>query len=757
MNSLGRPVVQNEIYDPGSSRPDPVNPAQVLRDPFQGNIIPPGQINAASTTILNKYFPLPNLNVAPGVLPNLSFPGVNTTASDVAGIRIDHQFKNNDTLFGRYNRSNINQNIPEATPGYVHTNTNYAQTVAVGYTHLFGTSTVLNVRYAWSDMDLLFNDEAAGAAFNSSIGFSLTGSLYPWGPSVGISNGYTGTSQTRLPLGPQKTNEFHADLSKTIGKHTIGMGGMYYHIHSFDGVTSVSTGFAQNATAQGATAGPTGYGPASFMLGLVNNIGGYTGPGLNQDAYVNWWAGYIQDQWKASRRLTLTAGLRYDYVSPASFSASVSGLDVATGIFLISQPYLPLFPKAIGPSGFYYPQYNGFEPRFGFAYQAAPRTVARAAFAIIDDHNHNLVQEDQNLRLSWPNAVTLSVSQLNQGLPTVFINNLPAASTFTDPLHVYVGSSSNPHNRIPYSMEFNLGIEQQLSESTLLKIDYVGSLSRFQSINPRANTATRPGPGSLASRGQPYPQYGGGAIGYEENAGNGSYNGLQAELKRSLTSGLAFTASYTWSKSLDIQSDVYGASGPQDFYHLGNDWGPSNFDLRHLFVFSGVYNLPIGKGEKFLSSPNRFVEAVVGNWDVGGIVSLHTGQQFECAAGTDVANVGGGTQRCNKTGNPYSGIGFTKGPASWVNPAAFTIVPYTFGSERKNDLVGPSYRNVDFNARKVFPIGDRLRLEFRAEFFNIFNHTNFSLPTNNIQSNAFGKITASSFARQIQFGGKISF
>ncbi len=192
-----------------------------------------------------------------------------------------------------------------------------------------------------------------------------------------MANGYSGTSQTQLPLGPQWTNEFHADLSKTVGNHSLGVGGMYYHIHSFDGVTSVSTSFTQNATSQGATPGPTGYGPATFMMGLVESIGGYTGSGLSQDAYVNWWAGYAQDQWKATHRLTVTAGLRWDFVSPPSFSDAVSGLDIATGKFLITQPFLPLFPKATGPSGFYYAQYNGFEPRVGLAYQAAPRTVLR--------------------------------------------------------------------------------------------------------------------------------------------------------------------------------------------------------------------------------------------------------------------------------------------------------------------------------------------------------------------------------------------
>jgi hypothetical protein len=309
-------------------------------------------------------------------------------------------------------------------------------------------------------------------------------------------------------------------------------------------------------------------------------------------------------------------------------------------------------------------------------------------------------------------------------------------------------------------MEYNLGVEQQLSNSMMLDLDYVGSLDRHQGINPSANTAPIPGPGTLASRGQPYPQYGGGAIGYEENAGSGSYNALQAELKRSFSAGLAFTASYTWSKSMDIQSDVYGASGPQNFYDLKADWGPSNYDLRNLFVFSGVYALPIGRGRAFLSTPNRFVEGLAGNWNLGGIVSLHSGQPLECTAGGDIANVGGGTQRCNQIGSPYGGAntGFQQTKTSWLNPAAFNTIPYTFGDERRNDLVGPPYKDVDFSAFKDFPLTERVKLQFRAEFFNVLNHTNFSLPNDDIQAGtAFGQIFGSSFARQSQFAAKFIF
>ncbi len=755
VDSLGRPEYQNEIYDPATSRPDPKNPGAVLRDPFPGNVIPAARINATAPIILQKYYPQPNLTVAPGVLPNLQFSGTTAIASDVAGIRIDHQFKNNDTLFGRYNRSNANNTTPEALPGYLGVLLNYAQAVGAGYTHLFGASTILNLHYGYSNMNLNTSSQGAGPAFTSALGFTLNGNP-DYGPSVNISNGYSGVTQYNYPLGPQWASDYHADLSKTIGHHTVGLGGMYYRITSFDGATNIVTGFTQNATSQGALAGATGMGPASFMMGLVDNISGYTG-NLNETITANWFGGYIQDQWKASKKLTVTAGLRYDYVAPPSPNKALAGLDFYTGKFIVTRPVLPLFPQATGPSTYYNPQYDGFEPRFGVAYQAADRTVVRAAFAILDDHNNQLVQQSQNIRLGWPSAASPNITLQNRGVPNLYLSNLPPESSFINPLVPLIGQSADPNMKISYSMEYNLGVEQQLPYSMLMKLDYVGSLGRHQYLQVTANTAPIPGPGSLASRGQPYTQYGGSAFTFETGAGNAGYNALQAELKRSFASGLYFVASYTWSKSLDIESDPYGGSGVQNFYNIAADRGPSDYNLSQLFVFSGVYALPVGRGKQFLSRPNRFTQGLLGNWNIGSIVSLRSGLAFQCNAGGDIANVGGGAQRCDQIGNPYAGAGFQQSHTSWINRASFRTTPYTFGTESRNNLVGPPYKDVDFSAFKNFPVTERATLQFRAEFFNLLNHTNFQNPTNNIQSSAFGGIFNSYFAREIQLAAKVMF
>lgn len=755
-DSLGRPRYTNEIFDPNTSRPDPTNPANIIRDPFPGNIIPSNRINPVTVLVLNKYYPLPNY-VGSSALPNYQWAGGNRTSSDQTGIRIDHRLGDNDTLFGRYNRSNATLSRPESLPTYNQSLVNYAQTLALGYTHLFGPTTILNVHYGFTNTNFGQFDGAAGQAFLTATNFAQLAPAkngIALGPQIGISNGYTGVSQFAIPLGPQYNHDGHLDLSMVRGKHTIGIGAMVYHIHSFDDGWGMGPSFSQNATSQGGLVNGTGSGAASFMLGLPDSLFGFLG-NTSADERTWWYAGYVQDQWQVSSNLTVTYGLRYDFVEPPSYgSKTVSGLDVLTGNFLVSSPAPPLFPHANVRSTYYDPHYNGFEPRFGVAYRASSSTVFRTAFAMFDDHNNTLVQEAQDPRISWPEGVGVSVVDLNRASPTTYFNNLPTYGSFFNPLQPYVSFGADPRNKIPYSMEYNAGIEQQFAKSFVLDVDYVGSVSRHQFIQPSANTALTPGPGPVGPR-EPYPAYGG-SFSFDENVGNASYNALQVKLQKSLSSGLSFLASYTWSKALDIQSE--GQSGSiETIYDLRRDWGPSDFNRTQMFVFNSIYQLPVGEGKKYLSNANGFVRTLLGNWNLGGILTMNSGQPYRIVAGGDIANVGGGSQRAQVVGDPNAG--FTQSRLEWFNTAAFALpAPYTFGNEGRNNLTGPPLKNLDFIAYKDFLFTERLRLQFRSEFFNIFNHANFGLPGTNVQSASFGVITGTATApREIQFALKLNF
>ncbi len=755
-DSLGRPIYTNEIFDPNTSRPDPSNPLNIIRDPFPNNTIPTNRLNSTSLQVLQKYYPLPNLPVAAN---NLHFTSGNNTQSDQTGIRIDHKFGDNDTLFGRYNRTNANLLRPESLPTYQQTLLNYGQTLALGYTHLFGPNTILNVHYGYTNSNFGQFDEPSGAAFISATNFAEFAPAkngLALGPNMGISNGFTGVGQFAIPLGPIYNHDGHADLSVVRGNHTIGIGTMIYHIHSFDDGWGAGPSFTQNATSQGGLSNNSGNGAASFMLGLPDSLSGFLGnTSANERGW--WYGGYVQDQWQISKNLTLTYGLRYDFVEPPSYGSKiVSGLDVLTGNFLVSGPAPPLYPSPNVRKTYYDPHYNGFEPRFGLAYRASPTTVFRSAFAMFDDHNNTLVQEAQDPRISWPEGVGISNIDLNRGLPTTYFNNLPPSSSYFNPLQPLVDFGADPRNKIPYVMEFNAGIEQQFAHSYVLTVDYVGSLGRHLFIQPVANTALYPAPGPIAAR-QPFPNYGG-SFSFDENVGNSSYNALQVKLQKSLSFGLNFMASYTWSKSLDIQSE--GQSGSiQSIYNLRQDWGLSDFDRSQMFVLSGIYQLPFGRGKAHFASSNRFTQALLGGWNVGWILTMNSGQPFSVYSGGDPANVGGGSERAQVLGNPTTG--FNQTIQEWFNTAAFAVpAAYTFGNEGRNNMFGPAFKNLDFNAVKNFSLTERFTLQFRSEFFDILNHPNFGLPDSTVTDSAYGIINSTANPnsnREIQFSLKLLF
>ena len=294
---------------------------------------------------------------------------------------------------------------PEGLPTYQQTLDNYAHTVAVGYTHLFGATTVLEPTLRLHLHQLRTVRRSGWGTFLQATNYSRINperNGVPLGPQLGLSEGYTGVSQFAIPLGPQTITTGTPDLSIVRGNHTIGVGAMLYHIHSFDDGWGLSTSFTRNATSQGGVFNDTGSASPVSLLGLPDNLFGFLGD-TSADTSTFWYAGYVQDKWQVSSKLTVTIGLRYDFVHPPSYkNDKVSGLDPDTGAFLIPKAFPPLFPSGNVRSSYFDPKYNGFQPRFGIAYRAANKTVFRGAFAVFDDHNNVLVQESQDPRISWP-------------------------------------------------------------------------------------------------------------------------------------------------------------------------------------------------------------------------------------------------------------------------------------------------------------------------------------------------------------------
>ena len=792
-DDLGRPTYANELYDATTSRPDPLNPALTIRDPFPaapggspGSQIPSGYISPQALIYLKAFYPAPNLNVAPGVFPNFKYNGASTKKGDQFGARLDHRFRDRDSVFFRFAQNDIHATNPGSFPTYPGSIiTNFADQYELGYTHLFDPNTILNIRAAYVKENLVANSGVTNdPSLTAAMGTQLV-SVPRLGANVPIfgalGNGVTQVANIFNPLGPSSFYEFNVDGSKTVGNHTISGGGMFFDLRQVADVVIVEANASPAGTSvNGNTSGATGFGPASFLEGIVDQFYTYNLK-KNLDLTVPWWAFYVQDLWKVNKNLVLSFGARWDYVAPGNYHRQALVFDPITGKmwgigapFTVPTAFLPVNDPHLyhANPGYFDAKKGGWEPRLGATYQAGRNTVAHFAFGIFDQHDNQLTQGNENIALNWPNGDFSNQVNLDSGVPKYYLNTLPTEASLLAEGNPSLGAGEAKNTPISYVMEYNAGIQHQIGQRLALNVDYVGSAGRHVWMNDTSNLAMYPGPGPQQARAQ-FPQYG--PIASFNTEGVTSYNALQAMLRRPFSSGATFTASYTWSKSMDEQSDPYGDQGPY-WYNPGKSWGPSEYDIRNLFVFSGVYQLPFGRGRMYMNTPNRFAQEILGDWQIASIVSLHSGLPEWVSAGGDIANTGESFQPAQRGRlSPYqrSGGG-ANGFKHWLRPPttyagtslpdsssyAFTQpLPFTYGNERRNDLVGPGFVNVDFSLQKNFPIWEAVNFQFRTEFFNIFNHTNYGGFSNNVQNpSQFGEIFGvTGNARIIQFSGKISF
>jgi hypothetical protein len=409
--------------------------------------------------------------------------------------------------------------------------------------------------------------------------------------------------------------------------------------------------------------------------------------------------------------------------------------------------------------------------------------VARGAFAIFDDHNNTLVQESQDPRIAWPFGAGISFGSLNRGLPTgvlsqnsAFLSSLPSASQFLPPTDTTpaFAFAADPRLKVPYAMEFNLGVERQVTPNLTATLNYVGSESRHLFIQPMYNAPlpSEMGSGPVAPR-TPFPFLGQFPVDY--NVGVSNYNAFEAKLQKRFSQGLTFLASYTYSKCLSVQDE--GQSGSiQNPYNWSADYGPCDFNLEHVGVFSYTYQIPYGEGMHFGSHAGRAANALLGGWQISGITTAESGPPFTVSVGFDNANINPSseTQRADRVnGVPLLPSGFQQNVLHWYNPAAFaTPAPFTFGNLGRNTLTGPNLVDFDFAVFKNFKFTESKNLQFRADFFNIFNNVNFSPPgggasqgfstlggevTDAVSSPNFMGIFSAAAAREIQFSLKFLF
>ena len=460
----------------------------------------------------------------------------------------------------------------------------------------------------------------------------------------------------------------------------------------------------------------------------------------------------MQDDWKLSPRLTVNAGLRYEVPLPFYETANhYSDLILESG---------PLYGTLLDASkagaagyrnSFSDPNLRNIAPRFGFAYQAAPTTVVRSAFGIFygRDENVPVARRPTNnppyfIQTSYTSDQVNPGILLQRGFPSDAIN---PENVKTPAVNTYLKNFPTP-----YVEQWSLSVQQQLPQALVAQLSYVGSATH-RLYYPLQIDQPRPGAGSVQAR-RPLPQYS--AVYQYAPFIASNYNSLQGQLERRFAHGLYLLAAHTWSHSIDNgSSQVDNTPAPQDALDLAAERGNSNFDIRNRFVFSGIYDLPFGRGH-WIGNSSRFASVIVGGWTAKAIFSAQGGLPFNPVEAVDQSNTGT-TARPNRIAQGSLPTG--KSVARWFDISAFpTPSQYTFGNSGRDILRGPGFHNLDLAMSRAFSVRELASAEFRAEAFNLLNTPQFGLPNATLGQSTTGVISSVvNPQRQIQLALRLAF
>lgn len=747
-----------------------------LRDPrtgapLAGNQIPSGLIDP-STAYFLQFVPLPNTGTG-----NFVYGAPFNSNTHQGNIRVDHRFSDNDTLFGRYSINNNNAFNPGSFPQTGGRSVDLrTQNAALDEVHIFKPTLINDLKLGYGRLYSTNSPQGLGTNYTvqSGInGFQETSINFPGFPNLSVSGYETLVSGSPFsPLtNPSNMYEIVDSLTWVKGAHTIKFGADLRRY----GFTSTNSAFSRGSFNFAGTYSGNGF--ADYLLGYPTSGTRDFPRNLFGEEQLNH-AFYVQDNYKVTRRLTLNLGLRFEY-NPAfqELQDQAANFDQQTGKIIVAlyKGSINLTTQQVAKFG--YPQYAddiitpsqanlpnklrfdqyNWAPRIGLAFRPFDNndTVIRAGFGVF-----YLLQSGNNT-VSYPiiNPPFIFDEGKSQttvnGLPTLRVENLFQPFTtdtqFNSPL-VY---SYDPRAKTPYLDEWNFTIQRKLGNNMALDVGYVGSKgTHLEMIIPGNVPRIDPNDTRTYQQRVPFPRFGGSS--YLANQNNSTYHALQIKLQKRFSSGLSFLASYALSKSIDGTSDP-GGDAIQNPFDLHSMKGVSDYDIPQRLVVSYGYELPFGRGKRFMSSAPRVVDELLGGWQAVGITSFQSGFPYTPTLGSnDPGNVNFAYDiRPNVVGNPNVS---TCTPAQCFNVGAFSVpAPFTFGDAGRNILRGPSRQNWDFSVLKNFHISESRYVQFRSEFFNVFNHTNFNNPNSQIDTAQGGRVFSAGDPRIIQFALKLYF
>lgn len=813
-----------QLYDPATTRRNPANTAQFIRDPFAGNLIPRDRWNPVAVRLLD-YLPLPNAtgNAVTGA-GNYVTNAVNLIRKDTFSVRLDHILNEAQRLAGRYNydrtpltRPNVYGNLASPTFGpQIFTRQNFG----LDYTVTFGPAMVGNFLFSFTRLEnnrlpLSFGFDIAQLGLPDALRSQLIPESFPsiivtgMGGASSLTNTGTGNLLGGNDLITFGDNTFSwlGSVTRTFSRHTLKVGGEArllrpnYRQFSDQAIQfTFNQSFTQgpNPAVASATAG---FGFASLLLGVAG--GSYTSaPALAMQH--SYWGGFVQDDWKATNKLTLNLGLRYEYEAPrterynqlTNFDQSLVPPLQAAGLDL--RGALAFVGVDGRPRGQWDPDRNNFAPRVGFAYQITPKTVVRGGFGIFYAALTGVGGGSGAFGVSGFEASTAVVTSLDGVTPVTFLDN-PYPTGVNQATGSRLGAATllgqavrftDRDLRTSYSEQWNLNLQRELPGQVLLEAGYAGNrglklqndlelnqlpdaeLARGESLrdqvpNPFFGQITT---GTLAARTvaraqllRPYPQF------LSITATNStfaasSYHALVASASRRFNQGLTLTASYTFSKLIDQATGTFAGEaisngGFQNFNNLRAERSLSSLDAPHRFIVNGLYALPFGADRRF--RPGGPLGVVAGGWEVAAIATFQSGGPLAIVSASNTNFSQGGGQRPNLNGQELSLPEGEQSVARWFNTAGFSAPPaFAFGNAPRTlgNIRSDGIANVDFSLVKNTRLVERVTLQFRSEFFNLLNTPRFAPPNTSFGSPAFGQVSnQSNQPRVIQFALKLIY
>jgi outer membrane receptor protein involved in Fe transport len=808
--------------------PSPLLPNKTQASGTPCNLIPTALIDQNMVTYSKTIFPAPNL------MNNPNGNGIDTTPTttrqDTGTLRIDHQFGTKDNLWARY--VGFWQPV-EGSGGFIglpHSQKTNGFNIGAGYSHAFSGSSLVDFTFGRVVLTINQGSNPSGAPpsfgqtiFNPNFAANFRGGveMVPIVAIIGDIGNPNASAHNAAQVDYTKASDiwqYGGNFTKTYLRHTFRMGVNFARNNANAEYLNSSVGFQAASTANVAT-GTGGNGIASFVLGIPFKA---SRRNVLETEHGGWVDGaYFMDSWKATDRLTVNLGLRYDltlvpiYGDNKNANNFVGDLDAKNGIYYLERNAPACDPPAVnapcipggtlpgnvavtplGGGAIYHNDLKNFQPRIGLAYQLRSSTVIRAAYGRFYDNWAAITQTAQNYEGTWPSLDQLgaNVNPIT-GVPTVRAEDPLSQGTMTP---VTMGTPftqqtwfADPYLKRPYADQWNLGVQQELGSHTVLTANYVGSHGGRLDLGPFANTinpATGKQPLTFLDPANNFAVTPVTPTPFDYSGGRSHYNALQLSLDGRSWHGLTYLVSYTWSKSVDIGcTGWYGVEGCgiQNPYNVDADKGPSAIDIPQIFSAAWVYQLPFGSAQKF-SSGNKVVDYIIGGWNLNGIVTLTSGQPFDIGLGGDPAqtlnfgccsgyyerlDVVKGVPRYARNKGSVDPI---TGAIPWLNvqtvtdpitsittcTGAFTCTfsKFQFGDLGRNSLRSDWFKNVDLSLFKQFPINERFRAEFRFEAFNSFNSPTWNIPDRNASDTHFNQILSTlSTARQLQFGVKLYF